>query len=138
MPVINRWYYEKRVIHVVYYGQVSKADLEESREAMDQLIAEGTPPMYLLIDSTRVTQRDLGLKEMVGFFKPHALAIVGWTLVIGADPIARMLASAILQLMKGRFRFMKDLTEAVNFLRDMDESLKALPVYEYDPESGAP
>ncbi|MBL8131045.1 MAG: hypothetical protein JNL42_04240 [Anaerolineae bacterium] len=137
MPAINRWYYEKRVIHVIYFGQVSKADLEESQEAIDRLIAEGAPPMYLLIDSTRITQRELGLKDMVGIFKPKGLEIVGWTLLIGADPIVRLLSSAILQLMKGRFRFMKDTAEAVEFLRGMDDDLRDLPVYEYDPESGA-
>ncbi|MDZ4766946.1 MAG: hypothetical protein SGI73_20595 [Chloroflexota bacterium] len=100
------------------------------------MIAEGTPRMYVFIDTSRIEKSEVGLKDIrEAFSSPVGLDIVDWTVIVGMDVLARFFTSVVMQLMNQRFRFMKDTQEAVEFLRSIDDTLQNMPLVEFDLES---
>jgi hypothetical protein len=135
MPYVLRWYYEKRVIHNVFYGTITRADIEANQIDLQRMIAEGTPRMYVLVDTASIAHSEVGLKEIRAVFSvPVGLDIVAWTVIVGMNIAARFFASVVIQMMNHRFRFLKDELEAIEFIRSIDDSLKDMPLTMFELE----
>lgn len=131
MPSELGYYYEKRVIYMRFYGVVTNEELRASNEMLLRLVAEGTPRIYILVDSFDMTKHESGLAEIRSIFNSAPLDVVAWIVLIGVDPLARFFASVVSQLLNMRFRFEKDRAAAVEFIRSVDDTLSNLSNHDY-------
>jgi len=125
MPCTVAWYpgHEGRVIHQVFSGSLTVADVTSGIEAINAYISEGVPPVHVLVDvgnlqsfPKSVTQ----FKQSASQFKGPG---VGYIVMIGASSVMNMFAGLIAQFGGVKLRGFHSEDEALEFIAQHDPSL---------------
>ena len=87
---------------------------------------QGQSPVHLFIDVTAVGKVPTNLNQMKKSMDILNNPNLGWAVLIGANPVARFLASVISQVMKIRFTIVSAMDEALTFMARQDTTLGSL------------
>lgn len=127
MPYELSFYHCKRVIYLRNYGELTSDDVREGSLKMVEMIKMGTPPVYVLIDNTSVTQSQARPQNLREMFPTDTVDAKTMMIFFGMDIIGRFFISLVMQLMKMRYHFEPDLAAALAFIRRHDSTLADLP-----------
>lgn len=125
MPFQVRWYIEKQVVYVRFWGELTVEDLRaEVEQGLHYVEISDRPLVHIIIDASKVT-KNLNLRELGSVMsgrKSHPRG--GWTIMVGEqDILMRFLASVGRQLLKLRQRSCDTFAQAVDFLKEVDTSI---------------
>lgn len=126
MPAETTWYIENRVILSRVEGEATFQDVAEVDAELVARIRQGAnfaPLVHLILDMRTMTKIPVNLVEMRKTLTHLKEPALGWTLVIGMNPVMRFVAGMITQMAGVRFRMFPTFEEAVSFLLSQDESL---------------
>lgn len=130
MPFETDWYLKNRVILTRITGEM---DTNEIRALNDRAVGmidnaelsdSATPLVHHLINIEEMTGFPRKINEVsnsVTFASPQ----MGWLIIVGkVNPIIRFFGGVITQVSKIRFRVIETMPEALEFLQEVDPSLK--------------
>ncbi len=125
------WLLDNRILLVAYEGVMTKADLQaylaeaaEMRDRANALLGEGGPLVHTLTDARGMTGTDLSLKEALKTLEALRQQRVGWSVYIPASKTDEYFSVVGHQIAGVRFRCVPSISDAVDFLKRMDESLR--------------
>ena len=123
MSFLVDWFVEQRVIQVELQGNVTLAQIEDIIEHIDRHVEQGVAPIHIIMDMTHVTTHPsmIQIKKVSGGRKPDPR--MGWTLVVGANLISRLINNALLQINNVRYRNFASYDDALAFLQEVDDTL---------------
>ena len=129
MPYELSWLVEKRVILARFHGVITAEELKRFLPEQHALVAEGTPPIHHINDTTDTGPFEVKLDKLQALLKmlkrPEG---VGWYVEANPHPIGRMTSSIALQIAGRRHRVVSTLEEAVAFLQQNDETLPPITI----------
>jgi hypothetical protein len=64
MPITTFWCVDKRVIYSVFVGETDHEAMQKQNNMLQQMLNEGTPPMYLINDFTNQTKQFNDMKSI--------------------------------------------------------------------------
>jgi hypothetical protein len=127
MPYQISWMIDKRLVYQRCYGELTMDELRENnQEFVRDYLRQGTPLVHTIVDLTGVTNFPKNLTQYGQAFKRDAedVARLGWTVVVGANPIFRFFGTVVTNLWRqARFRMFDTLQEAYTFLGQQDNTL---------------
>ncbi|MFZ4814738.1 MAG: hypothetical protein ACOYL5_09390 [Phototrophicaceae bacterium] len=125
------WYEHGRVMLIEYADTVTLADFQQMINRSNEIVAkDGLPPMvHNLIDFTERTSIDpavLNLKNLLDEILQADLKFTGWTFIIDPNPrpVTKFAGSVATQILNLRFRIFTTRAEAIEFLYQVDGTLK--------------
>jgi hypothetical protein len=124
MPHTTRWLVDKRVIYVEFEGRITKEELQQFVDEVKALLDEGIPLVHLITNSLDMEKVDISmgtLRTLAGAY--NLTGQLGWTVDINNNPILKMFAGISSQFAGVRQRTVSSLDEAVNFLKENDDTL---------------
>lgn len=136
MPCQIQWYAEKRVVYQRLYGNITLEDVRYVNQQSAVYLSAGIPLVHVIVNLTEVEHFPTSLGTIREMLKaPSQKDATGWVLIYGADnPLLRFVASMVAQLAgeKVRLRMVDDLAQAVEIIRQQDETLADLPLKQPD------
>jgi hypothetical protein len=125
MPQQTSWYpgYAGRVILLNYEGALTVEDVAESSAESNQLVGEGTPPLYLICDMRSVTRFPLRVTQLRRATSSQHAADFAWVIIVGGSGVMSTFAAVISQLAGVRLRNVSTPEEALAFIQKEDPSL---------------
>jgi hypothetical protein len=129
MPHQTSWYLEKRIILVKTQGAIDLQELAQIDSEIIQHIREGHQSelfVHIFVDALNMERMPGSIFEVNRTFKHLREPGLGWTIVIGSNPIARMVGTVVLQLTRMRFRMLPTWESALAFLAGQDSTLAGL------------
>jgi hypothetical protein len=124
MPYSFDWVVQGRVVLEKAFGDVTIEELVRFNAEVTTLIAEqGIAPVHVIVDLTNVGKYPSSLKDIMSTMRQRVPDKVGWMLVVTQNPIMRFVASIIFQLARLRVRMFQTIQEALDFLKENDDSL---------------
>ena len=116
------WLYPPRLILIEYIDKVASTDITGQTDTLGEVLKDGTTPVHLLVDLSRVKEIGLGLGDLKSVaVKTHDE--VGWMAVIAPNPIFRFFASIGIQMSRGKYRIFANRDDALKFLIEQDPTL---------------
>ena len=125
MPYSIAWYVERQVVFVRYTGQFTAEEFQDylqtvERDYLDQ--GEG-PLVHILVDISQAASTPT-LKQLAAGIGRDLHPKSGWMIVIGvANPAARWIGEFVSTLFRFRYRSFSTLSDALAFLKDMDQTI---------------
>lgn len=117
------WAVPDRVVMQRCYGDLTVEELKTINQTfVSQYLRVGTPLIHTVIDLTDMTGFPKNLPQLTKAFQRDKQDIerLGWTLVVGVNPIVKFFASIITQLWsQSRFRVVDSVEDAEKFLKDV-------------------
>jgi hypothetical protein len=123
MPTEIRWHVPQRVIYVRFFDTMTMDAIIESMNTINQYFDEGIPLVHIIMDVGDVTAYP-SLTDLARGLKYERNDKQGWSIYVGAQGVARFVASVTSQLSGSRFRMFDTLEEALAFLAEQDETLE--------------
>ena len=111
------WYIEKQVVYLKVFDTITAEDvINLNRETMMNL-EMGVPPVHLIIDTLDIREYPSNLRWVMRLIKTNPVRPSGWNILIQNNNAVRVLASAILGLLRLPLYTCSTLEEAQNFLQ---------------------
>lgn len=116
-----RWLVQGRVMLVQFSGVLTLEDVQQMNEKAALLMEEAIPPhVDVIANGTYVTQFDRNLvnvRNLRSSLGKHPM--VNWHIIVDPDPNPAMqfLGSIVFKLLGARYRVMKTVDDALNFLQ---------------------
>jgi hypothetical protein len=126
MPFEITWYEKGRIVNARAVGNLSLEEIDGANRQIIEHVNQGQSPVHLFIDVTAVGKVPTNLNQMKKSMDVLNNPNLGWAVLVGANPVARFLASVISQVMKIRFTIVSTMDEALSFLARQDTSLGSL------------
>ena len=126
MPFEITWYEKDRIVNARAVGNLSLEEIDAANRRIIELVNQGLSPVHLFIDVGSVGKVPTNLNQMKKSMEILNNPKMGWAILIGANPVARFLASVISQVMKIRFSIVSTMEEALTFLARQDTTLGSL------------
>jgi len=133
MPYRLSWIIENRLLLIAYDGAITRSDLEtyldESMAMRDQanaVLGEGGPLVHTITDARRLTKNEMSFKDAQNIAKSLRHQRVGWSIYIPKNAIDQFFANIGHQIVGVRYRSFPTVTEGIDFLKSVDETLKNL------------
>lgn len=132
MLVKTEWYTPQRIIHQVYSGDISFADMQTGHQVVLRLIDEAhhnKDRIHIIINMTAresLSPDLMNLNTLRRLFRFDAYSdLVGWILIIQSqpNPIMHFFSLAAAKVTGFRLRMMPNLDDAHTFLKRADTSL---------------
>jgi hypothetical protein len=124
------WLLENRILIVVYEGVMTKTDLQTylaeaavMRDHANNVLGEGGPLVHTITDARRLTKNELSLKEALKTIESLRQQRVGWSIYIPAGKADQFFAVVGHQIAGVRFRCVESVSEGVELLKRMDDTL---------------
>lgn len=130
MPYRLAWLLENRVMLIGYEGVVTSADLQayldESlalRDRANAVLGAGGPLVHTITDARRATKMEVTMKDGQNIIKTLRKQRVGWSVYIARSAFDQFFAGIGHQMAGVRYRSLNSVTEAVEFLKSVDDTL---------------
>jgi hypothetical protein len=122
MTIETRWYVEGRVLTQRFSGSATIEDVKQSVENADNLFAQGTAPIHVIVDLLDAESwPPLWELSRVVRRSPHPK--LGWTVLLVHNPMLRFIAALAMQFSGAKYYAVATLAEALKFLINHDSSL---------------
>jgi len=124
MPYTISWYTPQRVVHMQVEGLLATSEVESLIAEAGVYVSEGAPLVHFLVD-TRTLQKIESVAEALKVVQgnpPHPN--MGWMIVVGKmNPVVKFFLDFVGLLTKSRYRRFDTLPEAMDFLKETDQTL---------------
>lgn len=124
------WLLENRIMLISYDGVLTKAELQmyladtmDVRDRANAILGAGGPLIHTITDARRMTKTEISLKEALKTVEIVRKQRVGWTVYIPANKMDLFFASLGHQFAGVRFRNFASISEGINFLKEVDDTL---------------
>ncbi|MFN8531166.1 MAG: hypothetical protein U0670_21390 [Anaerolineae bacterium] len=125
MPYQLGWIVPKRVILTQFSGNISKDELIRYAMQMQREISSGDSPVYHISDSLNLGKVELSLGAVQKLIRTlPSFKALSWQVDINRPGLNTMLAALGSQFAGVRTRTFATQTEAVAFLKSVDETLE--------------
>lgn len=130
------WLLENRVILLQLEGAYSEVLFNEQVQALKALVAPGTAPMYLIVDTTGATTIPKNFREPLNILTANRLeGQITWAIFVTSNPLFRFLGSIAGNLTSIHFRPAASLEEAIEVLLrinpGLEEALRSVDLTPY-------
>lgn len=146
MAITHYWYYSNRVFYVHFEGELTEQDILQSESDVankfEQVEQQEPRYIHVILDNRELTKTPPLVKLLEILNNTEARRKMGkairsgWVIDVGVPMknvnMLKFQLDMIAQRNNIRYRQFETLEEAIDFLRLMDESLKALPMLERD------
>ena len=122
------WHVPQRVIFARMYGVVTLEDVTQSNQDYMELLHSTDERVHTFVDLTGIEKFPLNIPQIMKAMKVDRHREPGWMLIIQKpNPVLQYVATMIGQIAvkQIRFRIMKDVPSAVQFLLEQDPTLDA-------------
>lgn len=133
MPYRVSWIIENRLLLIAYEGVISRADLvgylDESmamRDKANEILGEGGPLVHTITDARRMSKNEMTFKDAQTVAQQLRHQRVGWSIYIPKNAIDQFFANIGHQIVGARYRSFPTVTEGIDFLKSVDETLRNL------------
>jgi hypothetical protein len=125
MPITHQWIIPQRVIYVRWYGEITIADAQDANRNTAQFIEEGIAPVHMLRDDSAITKiPPVTPRQLLDALHAVRDPRFGWAVNIGhSNALVRTLTDLYSKFTRIRIHRAETLEEALNFLKQADESL---------------
>ena len=125
MPFESHWYVPRAVIYSRFTGATTEEDIVRHAQTLDALIAESDrPQVHVLVDSSAVTKPLPFTATIRAVRVTPSNERAGWVVTVGEqDPMIKFISDMARQIMKLRTRNFKTRDEALDFLKDIDDTV---------------
>jgi len=122
MPIENRWYIPRKVLHRRFYGKVTLDEIQDNITEAHSMVESGIPLVHTLDDVQDVTAYP-NLTDLTKGIKSIKSDKEGWHIIVGAKDITRFIGSVVIQLTDKRYQMIDTIDEALAFLAEQDEAI---------------
>jgi hypothetical protein len=123
MAHVISWYLDKRIVLVQYSGTLTSTELQTAIPETFRMMDGGIPPLYMVIDVSAVEKFPMNLGELKRFTEAKHPSL-SWVGMVGMNPLARFIISALSQFADLKIRPVNTVEEAVAYFSDIDNSVK--------------
>lgn len=119
------WLIEKQIVIVYVTGDVALEGMQVADTEITAYLDAGEPPVHMLADIKEMGRFPLdliGLRKTTSYLKHPNL---GHIAIYGASRMANSFAQMLLSLAGVKARFVRDYTDALNYLAQHDPRIKA-------------
>ncbi len=110
------WHVEKEVIDLKVFGTVTSEDIIALNLKTMEYIEASIQPVHLIIDTLDVTTYPTNLRWILRLLKNNPIPATGWNILVQNNPTVRVLACAILSILRVPLHVCTTLEEAETFL----------------------
>lgn len=127
------WYVPNQVVFIIFYGDITVADLHNINSFMMRHLEKSPHPIHTIVDAANVAKVHASPSELSASIPYLSHKRLGWNTILHTNSFTRFLASMVFQMTHTRACFPKNHDEAIHFLSDMDDTIqwnlavKALP-----------
>ncbi|MCA0454305.1 MAG: hypothetical protein LCI00_10060 [Chloroflexi bacterium] len=119
------WYLADKILYARNWGKTTPESVRKQVDTLDQMLTDSAAgSIYVILDLTQVTKA-LNLRDFpkaFGSYKTNPK--YGWMLMVGQkDPVVRFASGVATTLFKAKQRSFNTVTEAVDFLRNVDPDI---------------
>jgi hypothetical protein len=119
------WLIEKQIIILHVTGDVALEEMQVADAEINAHLTAGDPPVHMLVDIKEMGKFPfdlIGLRKTTNYLQHPNL---GHITVYGASRMASSFAQMIVSLAGVKARFVRDYTDALNYLAQHDPRIKA-------------
>jgi len=124
MPIKTKWLVEGRVILSVYTGDVTKPEYIDANNVMNRLLNQGQFPVHVIIDHDDAESVPTNITETLTLLTWLAHDNLGWHLISRPRAEVKFTSAVVSQANDNRYREFPDRIHALEFLEEIDDSLK--------------
>jgi hypothetical protein len=117
------WQIEKRLIMLVYDGEVDNAEMEIVNRELERFLSQGVKPVHLISDDTRVTKLNTNLNSIIKTFSVLHQPGWGYIVTIGSSIRTRFFFNTLKVLLNMNMVLFPSQEEAIANLKKLDSSL---------------
>jgi hypothetical protein len=120
-----QWCVQSRVVFIRYHDEITLDDYRGVAETMLEAFEESASPLvHNIVDYTYMTAMPGTIAEGAKALSHIGHPKYGWSVVVHADnPVVNMRTSIMVQAKGNRFRSVKTVPDAVDFLISVDAAL---------------
>jgi hypothetical protein len=89
----SRWYIEKRVVLIVYEGEIKQEEMQQVNLELESYLREGQAPVHLISDNRRMGQVDLSMNLIADTFTTMKKSGWGTVILVDVTPMVRFFAN---------------------------------------------
>jgi hypothetical protein len=89
----THWYIEKRVVLIVYEGEINQEEMQQVNLELESFLSEGQPPVHLISDNRGMGQVDLSINLIADTFTTMKKSGWGSVILVDVPPIVRFFAN---------------------------------------------
>jgi hypothetical protein len=133
MPYQVSWYVDQRVIYCNAFGTATIEDIHGLNHEVQSRVRSGQPLVHVVCDLKNIEKFPTNIAGMRKSLEQMDHERMGWVIVCGAgNALLRFVASLITQFVvpNVRLRMFDTFEQGIDFLREHDVTLEALPVSE--------
>jgi hypothetical protein len=121
MPFHNSWLVEGRVIQNRLIGTVTAVEIMQSSLETTPLIDSGTPPVYFIVDVTKMTSYPTKLADFRSIYQQPISENLGLIIFYGIQSrTISFLATLVTQLIRVKFQVVKNQAEAIALIERLE------------------
>lgn len=124
MPHQSYWVLEKRLLLLVYEGDIDKEDMRKVNCELDAYLQEGQSPIHIISDHRTMGNISLDLNLVRETFTSMKKAGWGWIILVQVPPLVRFFANVFGIQFGLRIKTAKSIEEAKAILAREDKSLQ--------------
>jgi len=128
MPYTSYWYLDRRIIYNHLHGAVTVEEASALEDENFQHFEEGVPPVHIIVDMADVKKLPTNVSQLNRMLQRGRPPALGWIVLVGVNPLARVIGSMLCQVARIPFCTFDTLEEAVRFLQEVDNTLEAQAV----------
>ena len=125
MPVVNKWYIPEQIGYIRFYGEVLEDELRKFMDDGERMIdSSSRANVHFIIDLTDLT-RPVSLAASIKLARERTKhPRSGWSITVGKQSsFTKFIGDVTGQILNTRMRAFDTTQEALDFLRDMDETI---------------
>lgn len=120
----SRWLLEKRVLLIVYEGDIDRAEMQQLNRELEIYLTEGQSPIHIISDNRAMGDIELTLnivRETFGVMKRKGW---GWVVLVAVPPLVRFFANIFSIQFGLSIKSVETMEKAWELLEGHDKSLK--------------
>jgi hypothetical protein len=125
MPHQSRWLVEKRLLIIVYDGEIDRAEMQQLNCELDIYLSEGEAPVHIISDHRTMGEAHIDLnitRETFSAMKKHGW---GYIVFVAVPPLIRFFANVFGIQYGLRIKSARSIEAAIAFLENEDSSLSS-------------
>lgn len=121
MPIHIEWYdADRRIILSTFVGDINLAEVEEALATYLSYFDEATTTVHSIVDMRSMGRvSGFSLSELKGLQRVVSHPRVGYTAVVGAQPIVHFALKVLVQLFDLRYALFSNVEEGGRYLREV-------------------
>jgi hypothetical protein len=117
------WQIEKRLIMLIYEGEVDNVEMEIVNQELESFLAQGEKPVHLISDDIRTTKLNTNLNSIIKTFTVLRQPGWGYLVTVGTSIRTRFFFNTLKVLLNMNMVLFASIEEALVTLKKLDSTL---------------